>query len=898
MQGWQSHHKKKVGSHTASSHRESRLAFSCLQIVDGSLLGILFIAPLFFGGRHPLGRFVFICLACLASVAWLTRQAVRGQTCKTLSTWGSAIGLASILLVLLQIVPLPAQFLEQLSLRNIEFLPLWTDSPGNFGAWETISVAPNSTRIALATLIGYVLLFVTTCGRLQELPDIERLLSLIALATIMMSIFGILQYFTSNNLFFWFYEYPYATTAHAAKGSFTSRNHFAHFLALGFSPLLAWIILQFPSAKQRESHRRTSSQQSKTVAVVALHLCLAVVALAILLSLSRGGVIALAITSTIAIAIYYWRGLLAGSYFYGLAMLGLIIVGMLSLSDYERVASRIDDFTAVSLDELDPNEGRRKIWAANIAAIQTGSLVGSGAGSHREIYPVYLPEPPAVEYTHSENGYLQITTENGWLGAGLLVLAMVLIFSWCLRAMRNACSKTTVVLSGAVTASLVASAAHSAVDFIWFIPACMSVTILLAACAFRLAQLTYDAQGPTQLVTPWARLWWLGLTATTACAAVWAITTTLGPATASLHWDRYLLTSVANQRNNYQQLVATKPRSEDHTDRLSRTEAMIFHLQNTLTSNPQSAQAHLRLAGKYLEQFNQLQQTSNNAMSIDQIRDAAMASQFDSAQTLQKWLLQAFGENSRLLYRAYYHAREGLKLCPLRGEGYLYLANLCFLEGQSQNRIEAYVAQGLRVRPYDGGVLLEAGRQLLLLGQAEKALRLWQQVYRCQGLHQLKIARLLSRQMPIATFVEFFQPDWQTLRQVWQSYRQHGTESDLEILLEYAESAARQECPQKPSHRAANIWRTLAAMQGELDRTGDALQSMQLAYHRAPSDYLVRRDFGRRLLQAEQYAQAEPHLRWCLARRPDDAWLKRALVQATKSRLSSRNSAANGPRYR
>ena len=889
MHSWQSHTKR-----LEHASGESSLAASCLQVVDVSLLGILFLAPLFFGGRHPLGRFVFILLASMAGIAWFTRQTLLMHS-KWSSSWANVLGLVATLLLMLQLVPLPEQWLEQMAPRNTSLLPLWTNeanSIAQLGVWQTLSLTPNSTKITLATLIAYVLLFVTTAGRLQAVSDIERMVRLIAFATILMSVFGILQYFTSNGLFFWFYEHPFTTTARAVKGSFTTRNHFAHFLVLGFGPLLAWIVLKASAGREKTFRRQPTSNRSNTLTFISLCASLGVVALAVLLSLSRGGAMALAIVSTIVVVIYYRRGFVSDTYLYGLALLGLLVVGMLSISGYEKVAGRLDDFASGSLAELDNKEGRRKIWSANVAAIQEGSLFGSGAGSHREIYPTYLPESPTKEYTHAENGYLQIITENGLLGAGLLALAIAMVGSYCWQVLRNSSSRRVIILSGAVTASLVASAAHSFVDFVWFIPSCMSLTILLAACALRLAQHTAEDLSMSQPSVAWSRVRWYCLTGTTACAASWAVASVFGPAMASIHWDRYLLRSIASKRGNYHQRVGATHQTDKTNDQHSHTEAMLYHLRNTLARNPQSSRAHLRLAGKYLQLFNQHQQVSDNAMSIDQIRDAALASQFISAEALQQWLLRAFGENSRLLYRAYYHAREALQLCPLQGEGYLYLANLCFLEGQTQGRIDAYVQQSLRVRPYDGDVLFEAGRQLMLSQQYGKALTLWKNIYPDEGTHQKHITDALVGRLhvPAASFIELFEPNWDTLRYVWKSYREHGSEKDCETLLHYANTAAQQKCPNEHPQKAANIWCSLAKMQTELGDTEAALISMQEAYRMAPSNYPIRRMLGQYLFQTRQFRQAELHLRWCMARRPDDTSLRNTLVQVTKSRMARTNA--------
>ena len=905
MQSRQSFRSKQPRSRTKGRGSASPLAAHCLQVVDLCLLGILFVAPLFFGGRHLLGRLVFIALASIAGVAWFTHQALLKQA-KWTRTWANVLGLAALLLVTLQILPLAVHSLGKIAPRNTSLLTLWNQGVGvipSLGEWRTLSLDPSSTKIALATLLAYVLLFITAAGRLQKLTDIERLLRGVALAAILMGSFGILQYFTSNGLYFWFYEYPFSTTSLAAKGSFTTKNHFAHFLVLGVGPLLAWVVLHLRRVHKSNNDQSSTARITTTATTMGLYAGLGIVALAVLLSFSRGGILVLLVATTIAVTIFYRRGLLSSSYLYGLAMLGVVVLGLLSLSGYDRVVHRLGHFTSGSLEQLDNNEGRRKIWAANVEAIQTGSLFGSGAGTHREIYPVYFPQSTTLEHTHAENGYLQVATENGLLGIGLLLLMVMMVGLWCWQALRHAPSNQALILAGAVTASLAISLIHSVVDFVWFIPACMSLTILLAACSLRLAQLTTtelttDLSSPLRSLTPWTRSRWIGLAATTACAAVWAISTVIGPASASLHWDKYMLTNTANRHPTLRLAATDASPQDDPAHQQACTEAMIYHLQKTLSQNPLSARAHLRLASKTIQLFEQRQLVSDNSMSIDQIREAALASQFASAQSLRKWLVQAFGENSRLLYRAHYHARQALRLCPLQGEGYLYLANLCFLEGHTTPVINAYLEQSLQVRPHSGRVLFEIGRQRLLLGQVEEGFGNWQQIYNDTGAHQQQIIRLLAGQLPAAGFLDIFEPTWSTLQPLWKQYRQAGNPDDWQAILDYTTAVAKKNRAKQSRYQAAHIRHALGDMHQVLNRPEQSLAYFQQAFQISPNVYAFRRSLGRALLRANQYHLAVPHLRWCLARNPGNESLQEELILATKSRLPQTASTSSNPMHR
>ena len=45
-----------------------------LWAVDLGLAALIFVAPLFMGGRHPVGRLAFVACACWMAIAWSLHQ--------------------------------------------------------------------------------------------------------------------------------------------------------------------------------------------------------------------------------------------------------------------------------------------------------------------------------------------------------------------------------------------------------------------------------------------------------------------------------------------------------------------------------------------------------------------------------------------------------------------------------------------------------------------------------------------------------------------------------------------------------------------------------------------------------------------------------------------------------
>ena len=109
-------------------------------------------------------------------------------------------------------------------------------------------------------------------------------------------------------------------------------------------------------------------------------------------------------------------------------------------------------------------------------------------------------------------------------------------------------------------------------------------------------------------------------------------------------------------------------------------------LSQTLRRDPDNAQAHLFMASVLLQRFELEQKTAVNPMGLSQICDAALASQFPTRESQDAWLDVAVGPPRRYLDAALAHCRHAVRLCPLQGEGYAYLAELSFLDGPWQPR--------------------------------------------------------------------------------------------------------------------------------------------------------------------------------------------------------------------
>lgn len=890
-----------------------------LAAVDLSIGGCIFAVPLLLGGRHPLGQLLLVILAVVGAVAWTTRRSLAARAIWRHSRIEPLL-LAAAALLVFQLTPLPECLLAWLRGDAAQTLSLWVSQdsslqavPGHMGRWACLSLAPWATREALVTLMSYSMLFLLIVQRVQSLADVERLLRWMAVATVAMAAFGLVQMLTSNGKFFWFLEHHGGTTEGAACGSFLNRNRFAGFLALGVGPVVWWALAP---TRHRDDGRPAIIAMSRWSG-------LAVVLLAVLLSLSRGGTAAGVIALVVVLFVCYRSKALRGGSLGAMAGVAILVGVCLGVCGHERVAGRMDDWFSGSLQGLDRDAHRRTVWKATAAAALANMPLGSGAGTHRYVCPLYLDaslSPAYVESAgrffsaHADNGPLEVFEETGIAGAALLAVAVAVAGFWCLGGLFRSKSRRLSLALGAVAASLAAGMAHNLVDCAWYVPGCMVAVVVLLAAGCRLYQLSgNDARRRSQrVVLP--RAFAVACTLVLLSLGVWMLAGRIGPVAAEPHWNTYRLLCRTQISRDAAGVMPDEARSQTsqtddkHEDdkcegnvcceageRLEcgfqRTadvtlEKMVDALENVVRWDPRRVDAHVQLAGVYLLLFEDRQAASElNRMPLSALRDAAVASGFRSRRELEGWLARSVGPHYRLLEKSRRHAHAAAALCPLEGAAYVYLAELCFLECDNNNGIDshksvsqAYLQQALAVRPFDGAILLAAGNEAALGGDFELALTLWKRSYRAGRVHQRElIRRLLGHVCPqdiageIDFFLDNFEPDLPILRRMEKAYAEIAEAGQMVRLRRTHAEALHAKASRTPrGRRSAQLWMEARLVHVKLEEQAAAVRCLEEALRCDPNSYKAHYRLALALLDREDLPEARRHLQWCLARKSDD----------------------------
>lgn len=898
-------------------HWRTGLDDGLLKVVDLAILGVLALVPLLMGGFHPIGRLVYVSLVAAGASAWCLRQTLSGRGTWRFSGIEALLACGAALLVL-QLVALPPALARWLAPLSGELLPLWTqhgsESPV-LGVWSCVSLMPQGTRDSLVIYLAHVLLFLLVVQRIDSAGDVERLLQLVAATIVAMAALGLAQFLLSNGKFLWVYEHPYRTTDGVVKGPFANENHFSHLLALGVGPLL-WLLRKragrrpgrgyhAEDSRRREARKPrsmwTSKWQGRPNALgfeipdgrrLWSLVGLGTVALAGLLTFSRGGVIIVFLASLAAVvSLLYVRALRRNSLF-GLGFAAMVVVAALCVFGLRPLTQQLETLGTGSLDQLDTAAARRKLWAADLEAFSHAPILGTGAGTHAAVYPAFFPHYAEVEFTQAESGYIQVLLETGLAGAAIVLALVGAAFWWTVKTLRHAPQARLRTCAAAILPALIVSAVHTIWDFVWFFPGCLAATIILAGCGCRLYQFAFQSRAAknasppaaeSPCAPPSAGVAWTAATLVVVGIGAMMIGQRIGPARASVHWEGFLRL----------QRTELKARAD------ATASALLAPLSQTLQHDPAHARAHLRMAALCVRQFEEAQAESENPMPLSQIRDAARASKFASRAEQDKWLARVIGDNRRWLDAARAHARAAQTLCPLQGQGYVLLAELSFLDGPDAVNPRALLQQALLVRPHDAHVLYAAGREAALSGRTETALEFWKRAFDHDPKYRAEIIATVAPRVSAQEMLAHFEPDLQQTRELYRFYRDTQADEPARVVARRLVALVEQDAAQAETrNRATRAWHEAHRLYAFLGENEKSLHCIRQAARLSPHDFALRKAMAAQLLTCGQHEEALAELRWCRRRKPhDDAidslWKKtqRAIVESGPYEASRRREA-------
>ncbi len=872
--------------------------------------------PLGMGGRHPIGQLFLSSAAVAAAGAWFVRCYHRNDAGWEFSILDLlfATGMA---VAVIQVLPVSAALIKYISPHLSTLLPCWTDGPWTLGQWTTISLSPGETFVGIGIFVAQIVLVGCIFQSIRSSQDIERILLVVAVATGLMAALGVVQYLTSNGNYLWFYEFAFNDTRSIVKGTFSNRNHYASFLAIGAGSLVWWTFKPDPTKQDsktssqessrsiRKRQRSSGTQRTPDIQPeyrLAIGLVvLGVTTFSVLLSLSRGGTMSLAAVGLVTTGMLLKTKRITPKVAGGFLAVLLLLGTALTIHGMDRVNTRLDtiwtELGDIFSDEKEAGfGGRREVWQAAVETITDFPVLGTGIGSHAAVAKAYMPPTDKVICTHAENSYLNLGVETGLIGLGIAIISLLVGLVCCGVVFFKGTAQEQIIAI-ALTGSLTAGTVHAAGDFIWYVPACSTLMMLLGACAVKLAS------SHTQFIT----LTRLNLDrASAAIASVSAVTVLLFVGYSQLQASKaqvFFEDSIKQSRTleklsrqsigqAAQYAAKTKLRtaelpaeSTNEQSIAKELEARIDSLEKTVALQPNHTQAWTDLAFCKLERFGLTRRIAGETISLTEIRQTIEQTQFESTEARTAWIQKITGENFQDLTQAMNAALRAVTVNPCAGNAWCVLAATSFLNTQDSHLPQACIKQALRVRPHEGQVLFEAANQAELDGSPARAMQLREQCFAECPSERGRILNVLIPMMSGIHTCELLTPDVTGLRAIDRLWSQSSSKEEMKPVKELRLAKVYEAAQQVKGTTQSNLLYEAAIIERTLGNTENAAATITAALLANSNNYQMRLMHIDLALALGDAATAKQEIDWCLLRRPDSQKLQGRIQQLKQLRI-------------
>lgn len=329
-----------------------------------------------------------------------------------------------------------------------------------------VSVAPHATQLEWLRWGGYLALAAAAAETFSQPERLRRLAATLALAGAGIAMLGIAQHFTAEGKILWLVE---PTQGGWAFGPYVNRNHFAGLMEL-------WIPLALGLALVPESN----VPRRWLWCGVAL-----VMATAVVMSGSRGGLLAVAVeVAVVVVAAGAWYGGRRAAM--ALVVSVAAVAGLVWYLGSAEVLERLTQIGQPGISSVEEVSGHRlEAWSGSLAIFRENWLLGTGLDTFEPHFRGVRGYYTDKVWTHAHNDFLQFAAETGVIGLALGGWLVVAAGREIVRNLR----RTTQTATGAVLIGLACGClgfmVHGWLDFNFHVPANAAGFAVLAAVVSR-----------------------------------------------------------------------------------------------------------------------------------------------------------------------------------------------------------------------------------------------------------------------------------------------------------------------------------------------------------------------------------------------------------------------------
>jgi len=278
---------------------------------------------------------------------------------------------------------------------------------GLSGIPRTISLDPFATQVSALHFFALLIFFSASLVYIDSAARLRKVVAVIAIFGFVYSFFAILQSFLSPGKIYGIYEARFAVPF----GSFVNRHNFAAYMEMTMALPLG---LLFAGAVNKDKRL--------------LYLtAIALMGVALLLSGSRGGLVAL-LSEIILLLILTTGTKRRGKLFLKVGFSGLLIAAIVFGSIYIGGESSLTRLAETAASE-DITTDRGHIWSVTLKVIKENMPFGAGLGALGVAYTPFDNYSGTERVEQAHNDYLQVAADAGIVG---IIISAFFLF-WLFR---------------------------------------------------------------------------------------------------------------------------------------------------------------------------------------------------------------------------------------------------------------------------------------------------------------------------------------------------------------------------------------------------------------------------------------------------------------------------------
>ena len=442
------------------------------------LIALLFWAPIPLGSNRTwaLGILIAASQVLLLGAAFVWRNAaVDAVEHLKKFRWPLGFLFAFVLLVWLQLLPLPAALLGVLS-PNTLAVEAGVSS-------LRLSLDAQQTQLYAALSFAYLSCFIVALLTVRNARRLDFLGMAIVVSGLFQAIVGALLFSAGAS-----YQIFFSQVVHnRVIGTFVYHNHFAGYMEICLSVGIGLMLARLGSEPAQAGNWRHKLAQVFAFILspkMRLRMMLIILVIALVLTRSRMGnagfFAAMLIVGLIAIVLSRKMAPATVGLIVSLVIIDVLIVG--TWVGLEKVVERVKETSISQVDSGREESMELRQEAARHATdlVADFPVFGTGAGSFYNTYLRYRT-PRDGYFDHAHNDYVELAADNGLLGLGLLGGFVLATAACCIRVLLRRRSSLPRGVAFGTLMAIVALAIHSTVDFNLQLPAnALTLVVVMA----------------------------------------------------------------------------------------------------------------------------------------------------------------------------------------------------------------------------------------------------------------------------------------------------------------------------------------------------------------------------------------------------------------------------------